>query len=298
MSYHVPPEPNYDRDIEKLVVMYKRAFRQISQLLPQITSGIERAQADALLRQIEYILRDLNNDAREWCEDIINQAFRDGQASAIYTLGEARTLTEAVGAVSFAMLARETAEAMVADTFQDLLLATDRTSQRIKVLVRNVVAETMRENALRQLGRNTSRRQIVEELTRAGLSRRLSDTGWIGIVDRAGRKWDLTRYAEMVVRTKIQQAHIEGIRTEMVERDLDLAVISSHGAKDACRNYEGMIISMFGRTKGYRTYSELRASNKIFHPNCQHRIHPVSDVSILPKAVRDKHEKQSEALEE
>jgi len=94
----------------------------------------------------------------------------------------------------------------------------------------------------------------------------------------------------MVVRTKQQQAHVEGVRVESVERGVDLAVISSHGATDPCRNYEGLVISMNGETPGYKTYKELRQSGKIFHTNCKHHISPIRDIKLLPESLRKKHE--------
>ena len=149
--------------------------------------------------------------------------------------------------------------------------------------------ETMRVKAIEQLGRKTQRNDIAGTLARQGLSKNLDSEGWVGIVDASGRRWNLSTYAEMVVRTKLQQAHVEGVRVEALERKVDLAVVSSHGAKDACRFFEGMVVSLNGTTPGYPTYSELRATNKIFHPNCQHSVNPVRTLSLLPKDVRDKH---------
>ena len=105
----------------------------------------------------------------------------------------------------------------------------------------------------------------------------------INVLDRR-----VTLYPEMVVRTKLQQAHVEGVRVESVERGVDLAVICSHGATDPCRNYEGLVISMNGETPGYKTYQELRQSGKIFHPNCKHHISPIRDIKLLPESLRKK----------
>ena len=100
----------------------------------------------------------------------------------------------------------------------------------------------------------------------------------------------------MVVRTKLQQAHIEGVRVESLERGVDLAVISSHGAKDACGGYEGLVISMNGETPGYKTYQKLRQGGKIFHPNCKHHISPIRDIKLLPESLRKKHEEAMRKL--
>jgi hypothetical protein len=290
------PLPNYEKDARRLVSYYKRAFRETADLIKTTTNGLEKAQAESLLNQIGFILLELDRNTKKWCEEVIRQAFLEGQASTIVSIGDAKTLSEAAAAVSFSMLARDTVESLVNDTYNDLLLATKNTERKVKQLVRSVVSDTIRMKAVQQYGRNTMRNEIVSKLTQQGLTARLDTEGWVGIVDKAGRRWNLSTYAEMVVRTKIQQAHIEGKRVESLERNVDLAVISSHGAKDACRHFEGMVISLHGLTPGYRTYDELHATNKIFHPNCQHTIHVIRDISLLPESLQAKHhEKMKES---
>ena len=226
----------------------------------------------------------------------VTRAFQDGQAGAIYAIGEATSLAEAASKASFSLLARHTVETLVNDTYNDLLIATQNTEKKIKQLVRSVINDTMRVKALEQLGRRTTRNAIIEKLTQQGLSKKVTDEAWVGIIDKANRRWNLSTYAEMVVRTKLQQAHVEGIRVETLERGVDLAVISSHGAKDACGSYEGLVISMNGETPGYKTYQELRQSGKIFHPNCRHHISPIRDIKLLPDSIRQKHEEALRSL--
>ena len=79
----------------------------------------------------------------------------------------------------------------------------------------------MRLRAIEQLGRTTQRNEIVEKLNRQGLSRRLGAEAWVGIVEKPGGD-GLSTYAEMVVRTKLQQARIEGVRVESLERGINL----------------------------------------------------------------------------
>ena len=53
---------------------------------------------------------------------------------------------------------------------------------------------------------------------------------------------------------------------------------------------------MNGLTEGYPTYAELRRSNKIFHPNCKHKVTPIRDINLLPQIVRDKHNDRLAAM--
>jgi len=292
------PEPSYDRDVARLVNVYKKAFKETAIQLRPIKFEAEKQHAESLLNQIAFILQGLDADTKKWCEEVIPKAYKDGQYRAIVSIREANSLAEAASLASFSMLSRDTVEALVNDTYGDLLIATKNTERKIKQLVRSVVSDTMRLRAIEQLGRNTQRKEIARKLARFGLSKNLDSESWVGIVDSAGRRWNLSTYAEMVVRTKIQQAHVEGVRVEALERNVDLAVVSSHGATDSCRLFEGMVVSLNGTTPGYPTYAVLRATNKIFHPNCQHSVNPVRDLSLLPKDVREKAAESLKAAEQ
>lgn len=289
------PEPNYDRDVNRLIRTYKAGIKDITQRVTLLATygEIDQFQAQSLLAQITFTLRGLDAETQAWTEATITKAFGDGQARTILALGEAKTLAEAASLASFSMLARDTLEALIADTYSDLLFATQNTDRKVKALVRRVVAEQMRNKAVQQLGRETMRKAVVSELTKKGLTERFNAEAWVGIVDKAGRRWNLNTYAEMVVRTKLNQAHVEGTRVESLERDVDLAIVSSHGAKDPCRHFEGMVISLNGLTPGYRTYEELYQSGLIFHPNCKHKVTPLRSPDLLPKDVRSKAEDQA-----
>lgn len=89
-------------------------------------------------------------------------------------------------------------------------------------------------------------------------------------------------YAEMVSRTLF--AEIQRARAEDRGKaaGTDLGQISIHGARDACRFFEGVIFSYSGATKGYPTLASIKSSGHIFHPNCKH-----STTNVVP-ALWDK----------
>ncbi|MCW2278729.1 phage minor capsid protein [Heliophilum fasciatum] len=285
-----PPVPKYDRDVDQLVKYYKKAFKETAIILKNTGNAIELSQSESLMNQIAFILKGLDDSTKSWCETVIKKQFKNGQAMALLSLGEATSLAEAASLSSFSMLAQNSVEALINDTYGDLLLATKNTDRKVKQLVRSVVSDTIRTRAIEQQGRRTLTSEIAGKLAAKGLSERLQREAWVGIVDVAGRRWQLSTYAEMVVRTKLTQAHIEGVRTETLERGVDLAVVSSHGATDACRVFEGMVVSINGQTPGFPTYQQLRDSGKIFHPNCKHHISPIRDLSLLPPSLRKKAE--------
>lgn len=298
-GYNEVPEPNYDRSRDKLIAEYKRAYKDVLTAITELAvedefTDIYQKQASTL-RQLEVILAQLDQSTKDWCNTELALAFNNGQASAILSAGMATTLAEATAGVSFSMIAKDTVDALVMDTYDDLLSATQHMGRKMKQVVRQEVGEVIRQRSIQRYGRNTMRKDIVKNLTKKGLSERVKEDGFVGIVDKAGRKWDLNRYADMVVRTKLQQAHTEGVRVQGIEKGIDTAVISSHNAPDACGKYEGMIISLNGMTKGLLTYEQIWRGNECFHPNCGHSVLLIR-LPYFPQKLKDKHDAKVKAF--
>lgn len=299
MAVRKVPTPKYDYEVNRIMKVYQQARQAIlTELLRLVDADLNdnatRISLElSLLRQIDYILGQANKEIQRTVEELILESFRNGQGRLLYAVGEYSSLTHATEGVAFSMLAKQTVDAMVADTFTDLLTATEHTSKKLKRIVRQTVAEQMRLGIIQQGGRRFMSKAITEKLTKQGFTKRIDDEGFVGIIDKAGRKWKLDTYTKMVVRTKLTQAHSEGMKTQGIESNIDLAVISSHGAKDSCAKYEGLVVSMNGLTKGYTTIEELRKSNKIFHPNCEHTFYPIRSLDVLSPKEREIHKSKT-----
>lgn len=302
MAVRKVPTPKYDYEINRIMRTYQNARQTIlTELLrlveADLTDSATRVSLElSLLRQIDFILGQANQEIQRTVEELILESFRNGQGGLLYAVGEYNSLAQATEGVAFSMLAKSTVDSMIADTFTDLLTASEHTSKKLKRIVRQTVAEQMRLGIIQQGGRRFMSKAITEKLTKQGFSKRIDDEGFVGIIDKAGRKWKLDTYTKMVVRTKLTQAHSEGMKTQGIESNIDLAIISSHGAKDSCAKYEGLVVSMNGLTKGYKTVEELRKSNKIFHPNCEHTFYPIRNLDVLSDKERAIHEKKSKNI--
>ncbi|MFP3498373.1 hypothetical protein SB759_29575, partial [Pseudomonas sp. SIMBA_059] len=124
-------------------------------------------------------------------------AYTEGIAIAILSSGGAATLTEAMQGVTFSMLSQQTVEALINDTYNDLLQATGNTERRVKQIVRQTVGEVLRKRSIQQYGRVTIAKDINKQLTKKAMEEKLLKNGFIGIVDKAGRRWSTQRYANM-----------------------------------------------------------------------------------------------------
>ena len=299
------PVPEYKTEINEIKRIYKDAVDETINAIEGLSTHgrnreITNAQMNAIIAQLGNRLSEIDKRGKRWVEDRITQAFADGRIETLLSLDEAPNMAEARAALAAApttALLDQTLNALIEDTFEDLMYANNKMKRETIKMVRNVTSEQMKLNAAQNMGRNTTRNSVVEALTKKGLRSRFNEEGNIAIIDNAGRRWKLETYAEMVTRTKMSQAHVEGTRVEAMERDVDLAIISSHGAIDACSYYEGMVISMNGTTEGFPSYDELRRSNLIFHPNCRHKVTPIRDISLLPESVRQKYMDKRDAAE-
>lgn len=285
MTYRVPPTPTYNREVKELERIYKKALSRIARQLRNVEPDdlIRQELYESQIRQLTHLLQELNEETFKWVQTTLTEVFITAEAGALVSLGQAKTIEEAKGMVGFSQLSRQRLEAIISDTFEDILQATTHMDKTMKQLIREVQAEVIRVAVAQQRASRDIADELRTELTKKGFSRRLTEENWKGIIDASGRRWDLTTYTSMVARTKIQQTQIEGVRQMVLEHnENDLAIISSHNAEDACRHFENMIISLDGLTKGFPTLAEVRASGLIFHPNCQHTVHAIPDLEMLP----------------
>lgn len=206
--------------------------------------------------------------------------------------GEGLTLEEAKAMVPHNIRSNGAIRSLYSDTYGDILLATQNTSNALKKVVRDTVRDTLQYNVFKDRGYEYQAEDLYKRLTKEGLSKRITEEGFVGIIDRAGRRWDLETYTNMVVKTKTNQAFRQGAVEFGTSSGLDLAVISSHGAKDACRGWEGVVVSLSGRTEGYPALQDVIATNEIFHPNCQHKIHVIRDLDSLHSEDADRHKRK------
>lgn len=267
----VPP-PNYDYDVEQLVKAYRKAIEEILYRLNSIDlNNFERAMQLATLKSVSEILTNLSDEAGAWAKVNIEKAATDGVINAIVSLGVVDTVQEAAKIVKFNTVNKEFVRAAVADTQTDLLAVTQNVDRKVRTAVRQVSAEVMRANLTQGInGTQTLKRDVI-----VGLRKQLGDSVNTGIIDAAGKRWKPDTYVDMLVRTKLMQAHREATTNEALSRDAYYAVISRHGAKDECRLWEGKIVKLTPGAEGDYTYIGDLPSRQIFHNRCKHLISPI-----------------------
>lgn len=123
-----------------------------------------------------------------------------------------------------------------------------------------------RSSALVASGTITLREAVQRELNA------FAEKGISSFVDKNGRSWEMSTYAEMATLTAIERASLYGYVDTMQEYGYDLAIISSHGgACPLCVAWEDVIISVSGHNTDYPSLDDAMADG-VFHPRCLHHI--------------------------
>ncbi|NYV68919.1 minor capsid protein [Bacillus sp. Gen3] len=267
-----PPTPNYDYEVDRLVGAYEKAIEEILRELNRLDlNNFSRANQLATLKSIGEILNELNAEAGELAKASIEKAVKDGIISAIMSLGIAETVQAAETLVKFNRINKELVAAAVADTQSDLLAVTMNVDNKVRATVRQVSAEVLRSNLTKGVNATQSlRRDITAELRK-----QLGDSVNTGIIDAAGRRWRPSKYVNVLVRTKMMEAHKESTINEALSRDVMYGVISRHGAKDACGKWEGKVVKLTPDAPGNYVYINDIPRNELFHPCCRHTVSPI-----------------------
>jgi hypothetical protein len=266
------PTPTYEYDISILMGYYREALQKVSNELNRIDlTNFERANLLVVQKEIADVLAELDVRTSAWVASMIPKAADDGIIASIIALGVAETVEEARTIVVLNRLNREFIKTAVADTQDDLLQITQNVSRKVRTTIRQVTAEAMRANLTQGINTTDS---IKRDLLRV-LRERLGDSINTGIIDAAGRRWRPEVYAETVVQTKLAQTQRESAINDALGRNAHYGVISSHGASDLCRNWEGKLVKLTPDAPGDYPYYGALPNREIFHPRCKHVISPV-----------------------
>jgi hypothetical protein len=139
--------------------------------------------------------------------------------------------------------------------------------------------DTFRRVGLQQAARQLSR-ELPERAAADVMRRELQKRGLTGFVDRTGRRWRLSTYSRMVIRTTTSEAGNRGVADAVTAVGRDLVRVSDHNCHfhnddptNPCRALEGKTLSLAGLTPGV----DMLPSLPPWHPNCSHVIAPAPE---------------------
>ncbi|MGW2587566.1 phage minor capsid protein [Streptomyces virginiae] len=280
-------------------------------LVEDLSAGVRDLYADAEQRLLGIVARQLSEgfEAPGWATKKLHdvQVLRRGAQGVVDALAEAvrldvfdavaeaynvgaRSGLAELGALHDSDLRRiaettpntRAVDRLAAETV-DLVTATHRGILRgVEDGFRQVIAEV---SATPLLGVDT-RRQATQSAME-----RFADRGLRTFVDRGGRAWQMTSYAEMAVRTATGRAAVEAHGDKLRAAGVDLVIVSNAPHEcPICKPFEGKVLSLDG-PGGARTVevehavedgrtvrvdiagSVDEARQRGFqHPNCRHSL--------------------------
>ncbi|MEU8989978.1 phage minor capsid protein [Streptomyces sp. NPDC048558] len=238
------------------------------------------AAVQQLRRASQAVVDELGKAVTLEVFDVVAEAYNTGHRAAVAELGalsdDARALVDDVtpNAQAVDRLAQETVD-VVTSTHRSILRAV---VDRFRAIVAQVTATPL-------LGTGT-RRQAVQDAMR-----RFADEGIRSFTDRAGRRWQLTSYAEMAVRTSVARAATEAHMRTLSTAGIDLVIVSDAPREcPLCRPWEGRVLAIDGpsgertvevehavedgRTVPVRVAGSLDEARLagFQHPNCRHSV--------------------------
>lgn len=206
----------------------------------------------ATQKNIDTIRRSLLNGSREWCQEAIPALYIEGAKST--------------GLPGGFGVQHQQAMQVLADNFYQRM-------QDVDSIVGRRIDDIYRELTLQNITYNISGIDSWQ-VTKKNLEKDLLKNGITGFVDKSGRRWSLSSYADMATRAVSREVKIEGHKNRLLENGYDVVEITGGVSKvtcQACKNWVGRRISLTGKTEGLPTLADARASG-VFHPRCTHSI--------------------------
>lgn len=297
------PSRLLEGSIDEITKTYGKAYKNLfSELLEKLYTDFgvlanpSYQSQLGLLNLIETRMKELNSDVAIQVQKELERSYVSAGAFHVLATETIKTIEELQGAIPYAELNTYKMEQIVQDTMEDLLFVTQHTSKELKKVVRETFSKNIQYHGLVNESQKNIKRLIGKDLSKKFLQESLQKKGFVGIVDSGGRRWNLKTYVDMAVSTKMSQAYTEGLRDRAKATGKDLAVIPEKGAKDSCKYFEGMIISLTGLTNGYMTYDQLKGTGLIFHPRCVHSPFPIGSIDLVPEEDIAFHEKKLKEL--
>jgi hypothetical protein len=219
-----------------------------------------KSEKDEALTAISLELKTLSKRTDSWIERNITKYYNMGNTEASGIMGTSTIKTASNEAILNGL--KDSAKTSIKDAISGIHRASSR-----------ILDKAMQEKLKARIAEGKISGETLKQIADS-VAGEISKKG-IYLIDSAGRKWDITNYSELYARTESMNTYNEGVADQMLQHDTDLAYITSYASCncDICLEWEGKVVSLTGKTKGYPTLEDAYADG-VFHPRCKHRIRP------------------------
>lgn len=276
-----------------LLKIYKKHINKLKiQIYEATEKGNDTVYLENLHNQVEKEIAQFEKELKQYSAGAVKTSYESGVKVAVvgevakeiagtYTFGAANNQAMNVLAKTTyqplskmaQQVGRATLEYMKRENFQD-------TQTVLKALGKFVDSEFLRKTGIEGIGDVVVGSESWQKAARKIRDKIIKDANIK--VPYYNKKGDVIRYvnaqdyARMVSRTTTANVFREGAKDRILETfadegDLVEIIGQSSFPNSPCIPYQGKILSLEGRTKGYTTIAEAKA-NGLFHPNCIHNF--------------------------
>lgn len=213
-------------------------------------------ETQALKNEIEKTLNSTSKLSKSKVSKGILEAYKNGKAEVSGKKGVHNTILDELDIpMNLKMLVLDTNKLLDNASFQVLRKANDAYQQVMANATTGLLAGTDT--------RIQASQKMLNEFAKKGIT---------SFVDKAGRNWDLSSYAEMCARTVSSHAALQGHIDRQIEVGEDLVKVSTIGTTcPICQRWQGVVLSISGNSPKYHSVDEAKAAG-LFHPNCKHTL--------------------------
>lgn len=251
--------------LQDILVLYTQAEeKMIKRVAKRVAKGAKDTgwnedklnEVINLKNEVESILSGTGSKVKSKVGKGILKAYKEGVNSAERDAGEPQTAMADLG---------------IPLSVQNLILTinglVDDGNSKILRKVDDAYKETMASSAAGILSGVETRMSASQEMMS-----RLAAKGISSFTDKAGRNWDMGSYTEMAMRSASNHAALLGHIQTQESLGNDLMCSNTIGTTcPICASWQGVVLSISGKTPGYRTVDEAKAAG-FFHPNCRHNL--------------------------
>jgi len=242
-----------DGDVERII---------LSGVKSKLNEQTVRKQVNA----VQVLTKATDKEIREWLSQNVPRTYVDGVNIANKTLKEQSMEFDVFMRSEKTLFHRSAMNMLLKDAYLDFgntMVSVVKGAERI-----------LSDTAKRQIRANIVTGEItgasVREISKDIIST-LEDEGFRVLITRAGTRWSLDSYAEMLARTHLIKSGNEGVVNRTREAGSDIVeVLEQDPQDDICEEMDGKIFSISGDSENYDKLDDFPP----FHPNCRGTLLP------------------------
>jgi hypothetical protein len=311
----------------KLTTWNKKQASNLKKILEPITKRLNRIVSviattrektntfwTKLQREIKKVYRNAQLKSKDWTNETVPLGYRKSARQYIYKIKKKKMVkVQSVEVDNIIVIpndfnyynfinkdmSRQSMQSLVEDTLSSFFtgfLSGEKTIIRLaRTTQQSNLSESQIEQAIKEGNIETGSVQGSVKRLKNELLEKAIDGKYITITDKNGkqRNYRVDTYAEMVARTKLNEASSQAALNAASVAGTDLVQISSHNTNcEICAPFEGKIYSISGNNKDFPKLDEAPP----YHPNCLHILTPVFEEGLEADGTYDKYSDFSKGI--